>query len=146
MLIGLFPSRVQWPRSVEAYPPPALRSGSIFTGKSRFYKSPHFFSTFSEPLRWRDGQTQTSDFTVQKGDIKDKRRWDSCLLSCAWDDEHWEAFIWVLFSRFTLHKDEQWTSLILCKRFWGFSKSHNLSWQFTNQPMGSGCAIFSHPI
>lgn len=97
--------------------------------ESPFYKSLHLLSCF-EPTQPGPGATivkRIGQIPPWKREIlRPKRRGCSCLLSCAWDDKHWEAFIWVLFSRFSLHKDEQWTSLIPCKRFGAF-QNHKTS-------------------
>lgn len=96
---------------------------------SPFYKSPHLLPCFepTHPCQGAVTVKQNSRFQRRKeGNIKGKRRCCHCLLSCAWDDKHWEAFIWVLFSRFSSHKGGQWTGLILCKRFGAF-QNHKTS-------------------
>lgn len=82
---------VQWPRSILAY----------------------------LPLAWRHLRWMFSSWKKRKV-LWSQRRCYSYLLSCAWDDKHWEAFIPALFSRMSLHKDEQWSSTF--GELWCFSE------------------------
>lgn len=130
MLIGLFPLQVQWPRSVKAYPPLARWYLEwIFTEQAHFISRHIFWPVLNPHIPAKVLWQSNKDSRFQRrtaGNIKGKRRCCSCLLNCAWDDKHWEAFIWVLFSRFSSHKGEQWTGLILRKMF-GALQNHKTS-------------------